>query len=88
MNDIEDRRLHLCGLKIFVGAEIKAPQRLSKQLRFAHIDRNELENSVLSHNTNNHSTSGLIVDVNERYSTGTSFQHAATCFVKWAKWMY
>ena len=73
MDDVKDWRFHLCSLKVLVCAEIKASQGFAEQLRFADIDRDKLEDPILGHDTDNHGTPGLIVNINERYSTCTCF---------------
>ena len=88
MNDVEDRRLHLCGLQVLVRAQLEVLQRLSKELGIGDVDCNEFQDAVLSDYADDHSSLGLVVDINQWNPACFRVEHGATCFVQRLTGMY
>lgn len=82
MDDVEDGRLHLRRLQVLVRAQVEMPQRFPEQLGLVYVDGDELQDAVLGDDADDHGPSGLVIDVDQGYTAGSSLQHASTCFVE------
>lgn len=77
----------MCCSKVFVRSHVQVPQGLLQHLRLFHVDGYELEDPVLCHHADHHLSLGLVVDVDERYATGTRLEHADASLVQGSKGM-
>lgn len=51
------------------------------------VNRDELEYTVLCDDAHDSFSAGLIVDVHQRYTPGTTLKHAFTGFIQWSRGM-
>ena len=87
MNDVHDGRVHVCCCEILIGTDVDILQRLAQHLSLLHIDGNELQDTILGDDADDHFTVGLIVYVDDWYAASTRSDHHATSFVEGLQWV-
>lgn len=85
VNDVENRAVHVGRSEIRIATKANIADRLFEQHSVVFVvDGDELEDTVLSNDGNNHLPACFTVDIDERYTAGASLEHSTTSFVEGA----
>lgn len=81
MYDVHDGSLHCGSLQVAIGAAVNVSQRLAQVLSVFDVDGDELEDAILSQDTDDHGALCFVINVDKRDTTSAGLEHAATCRV-------
>ena len=88
MNHVHDGSFHSGCLQVAVSPAVNVSQRLAQILSVFDVDGDELEDTVLSKDTDYHGALCLIVNVYKRDATSARLEHTTTCSVQGLERMY
>ena len=81
VDDIYNRRLDACCLKICECTDVQVPQWFAQKPGLSDVDCDEFENAILREDADDHGSFCVVIDVDERKTTGPGGYHSTACFV-------